>query len=150
MYQAKYAFSESVNPVPLLVELIARSLVDNSAEVKLEVVEETDQTLIRLWTASSDVGKVIGKQGRTARAMRTILAGASLKLKHRYSLEIVEESPIRDNLRSDAQTCQLYNGESKELEKTEKLTVPRLSPVPRSANQDGRRQRTAAQGHRRS
>ena len=46
---------------------------------------------IRLRVAASDVGKVIGKQGRTARSMRTILSAASMKLKHRFSLDIVEE-----------------------------------------------------------
>ena len=74
-----------------LIEEIARALVDVPDSVVVETIEDRDGTVIRLRVAASDVGKVIGKQGRTARSMRTILSAASMKLKHRFSLDIVEE-----------------------------------------------------------
>ena len=75
-----------------LVTEIARALVDDPINVSVEAIAEGDSTVIRLRVAQSDVGKVIGKQGRTARSMRTILSAASMKLKHRFSLDIVEQS----------------------------------------------------------
>jgi len=78
-----------------LVKGIACSLVDSPESVTVEAFSETgDGTLIRLRVAPTDVGKVIGKQGRTARSIRTILSAASMKLKHRFSLDIVEEGPV--------------------------------------------------------
>jgi len=74
-----------------LVTEIARALVDDVAGVSVEAISEGDGTVIRLRVSHSDIGKVIGKQGRTARSMRTILSAASMKLKHRFSLDIVEE-----------------------------------------------------------
>jgi predicted RNA-binding protein YlqC (UPF0109 family) len=74
-----------------LVAEIARALVDDPNSVSVEAVQDGDCTAIRLRVAHSDVGKVIGKQGRTARSVRTILSAASMKLKHRFSLDIVEE-----------------------------------------------------------
>jgi hypothetical protein len=82
------------NPVKNMTDLvteIARALVDDPANVSVEAIAEGDSTIIRLRVAQSDVGKVIGKQGRTARSMRTILSAASMKLKHRFSLDIVEQ-----------------------------------------------------------
>ena len=75
-----------------LVKGIATALVDNPDSVSVVALEDRDGTLLRLRVAQTDVGKVIGKQGRTARSLRTILSAASMKLKHRYSLDIVEES----------------------------------------------------------
>jgi predicted RNA-binding protein YlqC (UPF0109 family) len=75
-----------------LVLEMARALVDISDSVSVEVFNEGDGTVLRLRVAPSDIGKVIGKQGRTARSMRTILGAASMKLKHRFALDIVEES----------------------------------------------------------
>jgi uncharacterized protein len=74
-----------------LVAEIARALVDDPNSVSVEAVQDGESTALRLRVAHSDVGKVIGKQGRTARSMRTILSAASMKLKHRFSLDIVEE-----------------------------------------------------------
>jgi predicted RNA-binding protein YlqC (UPF0109 family) len=90
------------NPVTDMTELvteIARALVDDPDNVSVEAVADGDATVIRLRVAQSDVGKVIGKQGRTARSMRTILSAASMKLKHRFSLDIVEqgEPPSHQN-----------------------------------------------------
>jgi uncharacterized protein len=73
-----------------LVEEIAKSLVDEPAEVAVDAIEDGDTTVLELRVAPGDVGKVIGKQGRTARAFRTILGAAGMKLRHRFSLEILE------------------------------------------------------------
>ena len=74
-----------------LVTSIARSLVDAPEEILVEAVEDGDGVLLRLRLAANDVGKVIGRQGRTARSLRTILGAASMKAKQRYSLDIVEQ-----------------------------------------------------------
>jgi predicted RNA-binding protein YlqC (UPF0109 family) len=73
-----------------LVEYIARALVDEPGEVKVAEVEGERVTVIELRVAQTDLGKVIGKQGRTARAIRTILNANATKLKKRAVLEIVE------------------------------------------------------------
>jgi len=73
-----------------LVEYIAKVLVDNPDEVKVTELEGKQTSVIELRVAKEDLGKVIGKQGRTARAMRTILGAASTKLKKRSVLEILE------------------------------------------------------------
>lgn len=73
-----------------LVSEIAKALVDSPDEVSVDAFQEGDTTVLRLRVAASDIGKVIGKQGRTARSLRTILAAASMKLRHRYALDIVE------------------------------------------------------------
>ena len=73
-----------------LVEHIARELVDNPDEVSVAEVEGNQTSVLELKVAKEDLGKVIGKQGRTARAMRTILSAASAKLNKRTVLEIVE------------------------------------------------------------
>jgi predicted RNA-binding protein YlqC (UPF0109 family) len=74
-----------------LISDIARALVDLPESVAVESFDDNDSTVIRLRVAPTDIGKVIGKQGRTARSMRTILSAASMKLKHRFALDIVEE-----------------------------------------------------------
>ncbi|MGA3070092.1 MAG: KH domain-containing protein [Terracidiphilus sp.] len=74
-----------------LVREIVRALVDEPAAVEVESVERGDNTLLELRVAPQDVGKVIGKQGRTARSVRTVLGAVSVKLHHRYTLDILEE-----------------------------------------------------------
>jgi uncharacterized protein len=74
-----------------LVTQIARALVDLPEAVVVEAVERDESTVLRLRVAPTDVGKVIGKQGRTARSMRTILGAVSMKHHHRYTLDILEE-----------------------------------------------------------
>jgi len=69
---------------------IARSLVDNPEQVSVSEVEGEQTSVLELKVAKEDLGKVIGKQGRTARAMRTILGAASTKTKKRAVLEILE------------------------------------------------------------
>jgi len=73
-----------------LIEYIAKVLVDNPDDVKVTELEGKQTSVIELRVAKEDLGKVIGKQGRTARAMRTILGAASTKLKKRSVLEILE------------------------------------------------------------
>ena len=73
-----------------LVEYIAKSLVDQPDGVKVLEVEGERTSVIELSVAKEDLGKVIGKQGKTARAMRTILSAASAKQKKRTILEIIE------------------------------------------------------------
>jgi predicted RNA-binding protein YlqC (UPF0109 family) len=73
-----------------LLELIAKALVDNPDEVKVSEVTGEQTTILELRVAQEDLGKVIGKQGRTARAIRTILSAAGMKLRKRFHLEIIE------------------------------------------------------------
>lgn len=73
-----------------LVELIARALVDQPEQVVVREHERDQKTIVELRVAPGDLGKVIGRQGRTARATRTILAASGTKLKKRLVLEIVE------------------------------------------------------------
>ena len=73
-----------------LVEYIAKALVDHPEQVKVAEIEGEKTSVIELSVAKEDLGKVIGKQGRTAKAMRTILTAASTKLKKRSVLEIIE------------------------------------------------------------
>jgi predicted RNA-binding protein YlqC (UPF0109 family) len=73
-----------------LIEFIARALVDNPDEVRVAEVEGEQTSVIELKVAKEDLGKVIGKQGRTARAMRTLLSAASTKARKRAVLEILE------------------------------------------------------------
>ncbi len=74
-----------------LVAEIARALVDDPSAVTVESVQRDENTVLKLRVAPQDVGKVIGKQGRTARSMRTILGAVSMKLHHRFTLDILEE-----------------------------------------------------------
>ena len=73
-----------------LVEFMAKSLVDHPDEVDVNEVIGEQTTVVELKGSKEDLGKVIGKQGRTARSMRTILNAASTKLQKRSVLEIVE------------------------------------------------------------
>jgi predicted RNA-binding protein YlqC (UPF0109 family) len=74
----------------LLVEHIAKSLVDHQDEVSVAVVDGERTAVFELRVAKSDIGKVIGKQGNTARAIRTILSATGTKLGKRFVLEILE------------------------------------------------------------
>ena len=73
-----------------LIYYIARALVDNPEQVTVSEVQGNQTSVLELKVAKEDLGKVIGKQGRTARAMRTILSAASAKVKKRTVLEIIE------------------------------------------------------------
>jgi uncharacterized protein len=73
-----------------LIEMIAKALVDNPEQVNVSEVEGEQTTVLELRVAQSDLGKVIGKQGRTARSIRTLLGAAGMKLRKRFVLEILE------------------------------------------------------------
>ena len=73
-----------------LIEQIAKSLVDSPEQVSVNAIEGEQTTVLELKVAQTDLGKVIGKQGRTARSIRTILSAAGMKLKKRFTLEILE------------------------------------------------------------
>ncbi len=73
-----------------LVEYMAKALVDNPDQVRVSEIEGERTSVLELNVAKDDLGKVIGKQGRTARAMRTILSAASTKVRKRAVLEIIE------------------------------------------------------------
>ena len=73
-----------------LVQYIAQAMVDNPGEVTVSEIEGDQTTVLELKVAKEDLGKVIGKQGRNAQAMRTILSAVSAKIKRRVVLEIIE------------------------------------------------------------
>ena len=73
-----------------LVESIAKALVDHPEQVQVKAIEGEQVTVLELRVHPEDLGKVIGKQGRTARAIRTILGAAGMKLRKRFVLEILE------------------------------------------------------------
>jgi predicted RNA-binding protein YlqC (UPF0109 family) len=74
-----------------LVELIAKSLVDNPDKVQVSHLDGEQSMIIELKVAPEDLGKIIGKQGRTVMAIRGILGAAGMKIKKRINLEIVEK-----------------------------------------------------------
>ena len=74
-----------------LITYIAKALVDHPEEVKVTEIVGDQTSVLELKVAKEDLGKVIGKQGRTARAMRTLLSASSAKIKKRTVLEIVED-----------------------------------------------------------
>ena len=74
-----------------LVELIAKSLVDNPDEVRVTQITGENSSIFELKVAPGDMGKVIGKQGRIAHAIRAILGAAGMKLKMRFSLDLIEK-----------------------------------------------------------
>jgi len=73
-----------------LVEIVCRALVDNPDDVKVTQIDGEQTSILELRTHPSDLGKVIGKKGRTAHAIRTILAAAGMKERRRFNLEIME------------------------------------------------------------
>lgn len=73
-----------------LIEFIARSLVENPDEVRVSELDRGGSTVLELRVGEGDLGKVIGREGRTARAIRTVLSAAASKSQRRYSLDIVD------------------------------------------------------------
>ena len=73
-----------------LVEMIAKALVDQPEKVQVREVQGEQTTVLELRVATEDLGKVIGKQGKTARAIRTLLAAGGMKICKRFVLEILE------------------------------------------------------------
>ena len=88
--QAPAHEDEGVQKMKELVEMIAKALVDSPDEVVVNEISGEQTTVLELRVAQSDLGKVIGKQGRTARCIRTILGAAGMKLNKRFVLEILE------------------------------------------------------------
>ena len=74
-----------------LVETIARALVDHPDDVRVATVESPQSTVVELRVHPEDLGKVIGRQGRTAKAMRTLLGASGMKFHKRFTLEILED-----------------------------------------------------------
>ena len=87
----------AVSDMQTLMLEIARALVDEPEAVQVEASDAEGATVLRLRVAPSDIGKVIGKQGRTARCLRTILGAASMKHRHRFSLDIIEAEDDEDS-----------------------------------------------------
>ena len=83
--------TEQGGDVRELVLEIAKALVDEPELVTVEAIDGPDGTVLELRVAQRDLGKVIGKQGRTARSLRTIIGAASMKLHKRHTLEIIED-----------------------------------------------------------
>ena len=73
-----------------LIEFVAQSLVDEPSDVEVTEYGDEEASIIKLKVAKDDLGKVIGKKGRTAKAMRTILSAACTKINKRSTLEIIE------------------------------------------------------------
>ena len=88
-----------------LIASVAKVLVDLPNEVSVQAVPEQGTTVLHLKVAPVDLGKIIGKQGRTARSIRTILGAASMKAQHRFSLDIQRGDP-------DAQAMQMEHSEA--------------------------------------
>ncbi len=82
--------AEKENELVTLIEYIVKALVDYPDQVKVNAVRGEQTTVIELNVAKDDLGKVIGKQGRTAQSLRTVLNAASTKIKIRSVLEIIE------------------------------------------------------------
>jgi uncharacterized protein len=82
--------SEQSGDVKVLLEQVTRALVDAPDLVSVNTVDEDGETILELTVGPNDLGKVIGKQGRTARALRAVLSAASVKAHKRYTLEILE------------------------------------------------------------
>ncbi len=82
--------SEPTGDLRVLIEHIAKALVDDPAQVSVNQVEEDGDSVLELTVGANDLGRVIGKQGRTARAMRNLLGAASIRFNKRFTLEILE------------------------------------------------------------
>jgi uncharacterized protein len=82
--------SEQSGDPKILLEHVTKALVDAPDQVSVSQIEEEGEIVLELTVAESDLGKVIGKSGRTARALRTLLGAAGIKAQKRYALEILE------------------------------------------------------------
>jgi hypothetical protein len=81
---------DSTDPIVELVEMIAKALVDKPEEVVVRAVDGEQVRVLELRVDPTDLGKIIGKKGRTAKSIRTLLGAAGMKLKKRFTLEILE------------------------------------------------------------
>jgi predicted RNA-binding protein YlqC (UPF0109 family) len=92
------ANNQSAEKMKQLILEIVQALVDQSDAVTVDLLEDRDLSVLQVRVASQDIGKVIGKQGRTARSLRTILGAASMKLQHRFALDIIEDDEDEDEV----------------------------------------------------
>jgi predicted RNA-binding protein YlqC (UPF0109 family) len=83
--------SEMSGDMSLLVAQIAQAIVEAPDQVQVAAVDDGDVMVLELRVAPTDIGRIIGRQGRTIKSMRTLVGAASLKLQQRYELEIIEE-----------------------------------------------------------
>jgi predicted RNA-binding protein YlqC (UPF0109 family) len=97
------ANDQATDRMQQLILEIVQALVDQPEGVSVELIEDSDATILQVRVAPQDIGKVIGKQGRTARSLRTILGAASMKLHHRFSLDILEDEDDEDDVEDDQQ-----------------------------------------------
>lgn len=93
---------DAVSAMQSLIQELAKALVDDTGAVQVEVISDNDSAVLRLRVAQTDIGKVIGKQGRTARSLRTILSAASMKYQQRFALDIVEAGGTAVNTEGEA------------------------------------------------
>jgi uncharacterized protein len=77
------------------VELIVKALVDDQSAVDVREIDRGGLTLIEVRVSPDDMGKIIGKQGRTVRALRSLVAAVGMKRKRRLALEVVESAPVQ-------------------------------------------------------
>lgn len=89
--------AQNIN-VQIMIEQLVKSLVDDGDKVSVSLVEEPGETVLELELAPRDIGKVIGKQGRTIRAMRNLLSAAGVRSNKRYALEIIEDEIEEDEI----------------------------------------------------
>jgi uncharacterized protein len=82
--------SDQSGDMRALIEQIAKALVDEPDQVSVNQIDTAQDTVLELKVAPNDLGKVIGKQGRTARAMRNLLGATGMKFQKRFTLEILE------------------------------------------------------------
>jgi predicted RNA-binding protein YlqC (UPF0109 family) len=82
--------AEHAGDARALIEQAAKAIVDAPDQVTVDAVEEDGESVLELKVAEADLGKVIGKSGRTARALRTLLSAAGIKQHKHYTLEILE------------------------------------------------------------
>ena len=90
VYTGDVVGTQTLGELAQLIEIIAKSLVDLPDQVEVHEVIGENTTVLELKVAKEDLGKIIGKRGRTAQSIRTVLNGASTKLRRRTVLEIVE------------------------------------------------------------
>lgn len=82
--------TEHAGDARMLIEQVAKAIVDAPDQVTVDALEEDGENVLELKVAEADLGRVIGKSGRTARALRTLLSAAGIKQHKRYALEILE------------------------------------------------------------
>jgi predicted RNA-binding protein YlqC (UPF0109 family) len=88
--ERRVGVDESTDPIVQLVELIAKALVDKPEEVLVKAVDGEQVRVLELRVDPTDLGKIIGKKGRTAKSIRSLLGAAGMKMKKRFTLEILE------------------------------------------------------------